>query len=110
MGILVLIMALQTIQREILTFTETLLQKHRFVLKFHWSIQQIFRPILVFYISFFADHFDTLVKAYTYQRQKYKKDIITLRSFEARQKLRGKRLRVEEYAFYLNEYKVPGSS
>ena len=101
-------MALQAVQREILTFTEKLHQKHRFLLKFHWTIQQILKPLLVFYISFVEDQFDKLVKSYTIQRQKYKKEVVSLKSLEARQKLKGRRLRVEEYALYLNEYKGPG--
>ena len=103
-------MSLQAAQREILTFTENLLQKHRFILKFHWSIQGILKPILIFYVNFVAENFEKLLKSYTIQRQKYRNEIASLKSIEARQKLRGRRLRVEEYAFYLNEYKGPGSS
>ena len=102
-------MDLQAVQREILTLIEKILQKHRFIQKFHWTIQQILKPFLIFYISFVEDQFDELVKLYAIQRQKYKKDVVSLKSLDARRKLKGRRLRVEEYALYLNEYKGPGS-
>ena len=81
--------------REIIQFVDSLAIKFRLLHKFHWSIRVFMYSLLNLYIYFVLDKFDYLHRRYEIERRQYISQVASLRTSEAKRKLKKRRIRLE---------------